>query len=176
MSDRCRRSCRTKPISSTFPARFRSPSNRSHQKRCKNSSVVRRCRLSSKRRVSTGLTGSALRRIELRCKRARTEHFAGTGNTKFSDWQTAPSGIDLRGVSDRVALSDRDCFVALLLAMTTVWMAPGSQGLFARVQVRPVAVMCGWPPARKDFLRACKCGQLRSCVRPVVAARHGRGP
>jgi bifunctional non-homologous end joining protein LigD len=35
-----------------------------------------------------------------------------------------------------------------------VWMAPGSQ----------------------EILRARQCGQLRSCVRPVAAARHGRGP
>jgi hypothetical protein len=32
------------------------------------------------------------------------------------------------------------------------------------------------PRLARVFLRGCKGGQLRSCVRPVGAARHGRGP
>ena len=37
-------------------------------------------------------------------------------------------------------------------------------------------IMCGWPPARKDFFRVSATeGRLRSCVRPVVAA-GGRRP
>jgi L-lactate dehydrogenase len=37
-------------------------------------------------------------------------------------------------------------------------------------------IMCGWPRLARVFSRAGMCGQLRSCVRPLSAARHGRGP
>jgi len=62
---------------------------------------------------------------------------------------------------------------------TTSWLrapTPASSSPTRRATEWDFLSCVDGPRLARVFLRGCKGGQLRSCVRPVGAARHGRGP